>query len=787
MRSLPSLFLFVGVSAFTAPLSAQTPPPGSPPQADAPEEEPEIVVTGQRERGAVASDIPPEFQFRPADIRALGASNVAEVLSAIAAQTGSANGSGPPVILLAGRRISGFGEVRDLPSEAISRIDILPEEVALKFGFRADQKVVNIVLRRRFRAATAEIVPTVATDGGREQGLFKLGVLQIAEGSRTSIDGEYEHLEPLFESQRNIAAIPGSLFDQRPFRSLLPESDRLSLNGTLNRSIFGNVSATVNGRIEDTVTRSRFGALTPDDPLSRREALRTTHLGAVLSGDLLPWRWSWTANADRTRDRTTGDNAFNPALQDLARAVDQTLTSDFVANGPLFKLPAGDVSTSIKAGFSLDDFKSSALRGGIASGARLSRDTASVQGNLDIPVASRRTGTLSTLGDLSLNLNIARDRLSDFGTLSTFGYGLNWSPIKPLELIASVSETDGAPSVQQLGNPLIATSNVRVFDFARGETVNITRLNGGNPGLGGQNRRLIKLGATLTPLRDINLTLRANYTRSRVRDAITSFPTLTPPIEAAFSGRIVRDASGRLVQLDARPINFARTSSDQLRWGINFSKAVGKTPAPPSDDVLQKLRAQFGNRREGAGSADGNRRPSGRDGGGGGVRDFGRTQLQFGLFHTWHLRESFLIAEGLPVLDLLDGGATGSNGGQPRHEVELQAGLTKRGIGARFTGNWQSATTVRASPFGLTSPSDLRFGSFATLNFRLFASFNGQPAVILKHPWLRDLRIRLSVDNIFDARPKVRDATGVTPFGYQPDLLDPLGRTISISIRKQFR
>jgi hypothetical protein len=32
----------------------------------------------------------------------------------------------------------------------------------------------------------------------------------------------------------------------------------------------------------------------------------------------------------------------------------------------------------------------------------------------------------------------------------------------------------------------------------------------------------------------------------------------------------------------------------------------------------------------------------------------------------------------------------------------------------------------------------------------------------------------------------VRDADGELPFSYQPDLLDPLGRTVGISIRKLF-
>ena len=51
------------------------------------------------------------------------------------------------MLLLNGQRISGFRELRDIPTEAIERVEILPEEVALKYGYSANQKVVNIVLR----------------------------------------------------------------------------------------------------------------------------------------------------------------------------------------------------------------------------------------------------------------------------------------------------------------------------------------------------------------------------------------------------------------------------------------------------------------------------------------------------------------------------------------------------------------------------------------------------------------------------------------------------------------
>jgi outer membrane receptor protein involved in Fe transport len=56
----------------------------------------------------------------------------------------------------------------------------------------------------------------------------------------------------------------------------------------------------------------------------------------------------------------------------------------------------------------------------------------------------------------------------------------------------------------------------------------------------------------------------------------------------------------------------------------------------------------------------------------------------------------------------------------------------------------------------------------------------------VKHPWLRGTQVRLEFKNVFNSRPKVHDSAGNVPLNYQPDLLDPLGRTIMISFRKLF-
>jgi hypothetical protein len=147
-----------------------------------------------------------------------------------------------------------------------------------------------------------------------------------------------------------------------------------------------------------------------------------------------------------------------------------------------------------------------------------------------------------------------------------------------------------------------------------------------------------------------------------------------------------------------------------------------------------------------------------------------------------------LIRDGVPTIDYLNGSATGSRGGRPRHEIELQAGIFKNGWGARLNANWQSATVVRGdrSVVGGSGSNDLFFDDFATVNLRLFADLGQQPKLVSKYRWLRGVRVSLMVDNLFNNRLDVRDASGATPLSYQPAYLDPLGRSVRLQIRKMF-
>ncbi len=182
-----------------------------------------IVVTGVR-RGTVIGDIPPENTLTSRDVRATGATDITELLEALAPQIGSARGRGGerPILLLNGQRISSFREMRDIPTEAIERVDILPEEVALKYGYRADQRVVNIVLRPRFRSTVAQLEGGGATEGNYGRGEVDIDRLMIGQNGRTMFSIDADANDWVTEANRDIDLDPDSTGpDERGFRTLV--------------------------------------------------------------------------------------------------------------------------------------------------------------------------------------------------------------------------------------------------------------------------------------------------------------------------------------------------------------------------------------------------------------------------------------------------------------------------------------------------------------------------------------------------------------------------------------
>ncbi|MDT8760630.1 TonB-dependent receptor [Sphingomonas psychrotolerans] len=543
-------------------------------------------------------------------------------------------------------------------------------------------------------------------------------------------------------------------------------------------------------------------------------------------------------------------NPFGPIASSLAilrpdqisKSQSNRANVDFATYGALFKLPAGDVRATVRVAGRTEDQHSVSLRTNRLQTGDIARDTGSIRANLVLPIASRRNAVLDAIGDLSVTGNVEVEQLSDFGRLTSTTWGLNWSPIPQVRANVSVANDSNAPAPGQLGDPVVVTPNQRVFDFVRNESVDITAISGGNPLLRADDRRVFNARVNIRPLTETNLNINASYSNARTRNATLSFPGASAEVEAAFPDRFVRDTDGRLLSVDYRPINVDRQERSQFRWGIDLSIPISSPqatrlrerrtafqaalaesrrtgqPLPPEFSAQQEQFRRLGQqqslfggnqrgqgqRREGQPQGD---RPAGAEQGpgregqgpggggfrgpGGGGRGFGGggrggfggggNVVRFTLNHTWTLRDEIRIRPGLPEIDRLDGT---SAQGTAAHQIDALAAVKRDAWLLQATGAWQSGW--RSTTGAIGSETRLNFGSLATVG--LLAEFNpGQDFDFLhKHPWFRGSRVQLRVENLFDARQRVTDANGEVPAAYAPNLVDPLGRVVRLTFRKQF-
>src|SRR6185503_2313132 len=303
-------------------------------------------------------------------------------------------------------------------------------------------------------------------------------------------------------------------------------------SGTFNREIFGDVSATLNTEVEHSDGRALIGlGDTLLEALARNTSTDTAHAGLTMNGTKSDWRWTLTSNADLQRDVTGTDRDEPNAARD--RALETTESGDIkaTANGNLFKLPAGNVSTTFTLGGTTTHLNSERRLSGVTDSHSLGRTAGEAAMNLDVPI-SRKNRDFSALGNLTLNGNAEVDQLSDFGTLTVFGAGANWSPVDRLSFITSWTREEGPPTVNQLGDPALETPGTRIFDFATGQTVLVTAITGGNPNLQSDLRHVFKLGANWQPFEKTDLRLRGEYVQQTIDRPIQNL-TVTPTIEEA--------------------------------------------------------------------------------------------------------------------------------------------------------------------------------------------------------------------------------------------------------------
>lgn len=830
--SVALVLALLPLPALAAPEPQAAPAP--PIEADAPgtsgavDADGDIVVVATRVRGQVETAAPPIVTLGEEDIAAYGASSLQSLLAVLAPQTGSGRGrgDGTPSVLLNGLRIASFREIRSIPPEAIKRVEVLPEEVALKYGFRPDQRVVNFILKDKFRSFGTETEAKLPGAGGFSDLSEELTLTRIDKGSRLNLTGTLERRSPLTEAERGIVqpAVSGAqtgLIDpkQGDYRTLLADQRSAILNGTYAKSLGTGASLTLNGLIQRNDNLSLNGlnsiVLTAPDgslvqrttllpaPLASRTVADTYSVGASLNLPVGAWQLAWTNDASHVNTTTTIDaradlsglqtlvdqgtlspfgtlpaDAILPTPQGIARSKSDTATTLATVTGSPLRLPGGQTALTLKAGFAYNGLRSSDSRQ-LAAPANLRRGDAQAGFSLDLPITSRRESFGSKLGDISLNVNAEVHNVSDFGGLTAYGAGITWGVTPKLTFAANYIASEKAPGLANLGAPVTITTGVALYDFMRGESVLATVITGGNPALKKERQRDIKLSANWDLPIGKESALLLEYFRNRSLDTTNGFPLLTPDVEAAFPGRVIRDASGRIVSVDQRAVTFAETTGSRLRASLNFGGPFGKPDPKARRSAFAGMRRPGGG---GPGGPGGGARPGGGRGGGGrgGFGGDGRGHWNLSLAYTQELDETARIVPGSRVLDLLNGDAL-SGAGISRSSATLEGGGFYRGIGLRISGTYASGTHVDSVGTGR-----LDFGDLATFNLRGFIDLGRMGNLIGRAPFFKGARVAFGVNNVFDAVQKVTDQTGATPLRYQRGYLNPEGRVFSIELRKQF-
>ncbi|HEY6964275.1 MAG TPA: hypothetical protein VI407_03595, partial [Erythrobacter sp.] len=579
-----------------------------------------------RIRGQLFVEQAPLLQLDETAIAAEGVTSITDLIAQISARTGSARGrggGGQPVILVNGIRIGSFREFANYPPEALAKVEVFPEEVAQRFGFPPDRRVINLILKDNYSNRQADLEFEMPSRGGYSRNEQQLGILKIANGGRINANIRVEDATLLTEAERNVPQTAGSQSavagdpDQADYRSLLADTFGLDANISWAKAYIESgtsVSANVNYAREesrsldglntvvlrrnpaDAGTLRTFGEETP---LARRTSSDTVSAAGSITKPVNAFRLTSTFDGSFAESETEIDRRLSPAqlavFQNAALAGTLAVTGDLPGNtaagfdtarsrvisgsslttleGGLAELPAGELRATFDVGLNWQRIESADTRS--ATAATLTRRNLSTGANLVVPLTSEREEFLGALGDFTLNLQAGVEDLSDFGVLGDWNAGVTWKPVRGLDLSATYIWREVAPGLAALGNPLVTNFNVPVFDLSRGETVLAEVVTGGNPDLPAETQRDWKFSANWELPFWENSRLSVDYIRNRSDNVVSAFPQITSEIEAAFPGRVTRDANGRIVRVDRRSVSFAETRANRIQFTFSTNGSIG--------------------------------------------------------------------------------------------------------------------------------------------------------------------------------------------------------------------
>lgn len=712
-----------------------------------PDQEKQITVK------AKAQDIEPILTLDEQAITKTGAQNLADLLRMLGPLTQSASGQ-EPILALDGRKPVDDQEIFSLPMEAFASIEILPESAALAFGFPSTRKVLNFITKKRFAALEMQGGAETATQGGQSSATALASYTKIRNQKRLTIKGEHKTQDQLLQSDRDIAIEPGN-FDNfsAQTRSLLPANDVWKWSATLGLPVGESLAASLNGTVNHTDSRSLNGeSRALSRPLTSRSQQEEQALSGGLKGWLGGWSWTlqskWGRNENKSRYELDAMNAGGGQTQRFynSQSINSTQSIDALFHGDAMTLPAGNLALSPKLSVQRDKTQIvNTSPDGTHSSVNKGRDQARASLSASIPIwAKQSDGGPIWPGVLTADMYLALSATGSYGALVDYTAGLNWQTSNNVHFAFSQTHTETMPELAFIAQPETRMPNTPYFDFATGQNALVTLRNAGNPNLPVRRDNHIETSVNYTLSRQPDLGIRLSYSTQNIHNQAGLVSASSAKLQAAFPEIFTRNAEGALIAINAIPVALAREKKRQLSFMVYFQGLLGELP-------------------EGEGAFMSSDLP----------------QVYLSLNPTYQLRDTLLLREGVPVLDLLNGDTRENGGGQAHFAMEEYLRLNYKGVTLTQSLHWQGATRVKSD----IAASDLHFANLATIDMSVSAMLD---QIFRQAKWAKSASVTLDVTNLTGARRRVTDRNGDTPYSYQPAFLDPAGRTVRINLRKLF-
>ncbi len=424
----------------------------------------------------------------------------------------------------------------------------------------------------------------------------------------------------------------------------------------------------------------------------------------------------------------------------------QTYLGAAKIDGPLADLPGGQLKVAVGAEYRHETFQQRGIYGGSPVPENLTRNIASVYGELFVPIFGG-DHQAPLMHSLVLSLSGRYDHYSDFGSTKNPKVGINWEPVSGLTLRSTYGRSFRAPGLRDVGATVgayyfnaaaIAGSTFR--DPTRGAAqVDTVFLLGGNRGLQPEQAKTYSFGADLRPTVLPNFHASLTFYDIRYTNVIGTPGGAIAFTDPTFASVIYRNPTA--AQLNsllaiAVPVNFA----------------AGALPA--IGNLLDFRQGNFGVRNTNGLDFDfGYRQPT----------SFGA--LYAGLAGNYILKFQTQLSPTAPVSNSLQLGV-------PKATLRGTLGAQIGAINTVAFVNYRDG--VRAQYATPTGTAGYTADGYTTVDLRISMKL---PETGLA----KGTDLALQVNDLFNQKPPFFPATDGIGGGY-----NPIGRYVALNLRKHF-